>query len=214
MMPDWETSPTFTPQAPVGGLDARGPAPHSALDALMAMVSACAPDGHAHAKRVARYACAIARTIELPEPLVEQVEHAALLHDIGKLAIPDPELEPDGATGELQARLRRQHVRIAFDIISVVPQLRAAAGIVIAVHERWDGFGYPAGFQKTQIPIGARIVAIADSYDMLTAGGHSWSDRRLGRDEANAEIVRSAGTYFDPDLVRAWLRASDRLECC
>ena len=85
---------------------------------------------------------------------------------------------------------------------------------MIAVHERWDGFGYPAGFQKTQIPIGARIVAIADTYDTLTAGGQPWGERRLSRDEANAEIVRSAGTYFDPDLVRAWLRASDRLECC
>ena len=178
----------------------------------MAMVSACAPESYAHAKRVARYATAIAHTVELPEPLVEQVEQAALLHDIGKLAIPDPDVESGDALGELQATLRRQHVRIAFDILSVVPQLRPAAGIVIAVHERWDGFGYPAGFRKTEIPIGARIIAVADAYDVLTAGP-AWSERRLSRDEANAEIVRSAGTYFDPDIVRAWLRASDRLEC-
>jgi putative nucleotidyltransferase with HDIG domain len=209
-MPEREISPTSP--APVCGSDMAAPVPHSALDALMAMISACAPESHAHARRVARYASAIARTIGLPEPLVEQVEQAALLHDIGKLAIPDPELDSDDPLGELQASLRRQHVRIAFDIVSVVPHLRPAAGIIIAVHERWDGFGYPAGFEKTQIPIGARIVAVADAYDVLTST-HAWGQRRLPRDEANAEIVRSAGTYFDPDIVRAWLRVSDRLEC-
>jgi len=186
-------------------------APRAALDAMMAMMSACAPQAHAHARRVARISVSIARTVELPEPLVEQVEHCALLHDIGKLAIPDPDVEADGAQGELQTTLRRQHVRIGFDILSVVPHLRPAAALVIAVNERWDGYGYPAGLRGREIPIGARIVAIADAYDVLTAN-HPYRNG-LSRDEANAEIVRSAGTYFDPDIVRAWLRASDRLEC-
>ena len=186
-------------------------APRAALDAMMAMMSACAPQGYAHARRVARLAVAIARTVELPEPLVEQVEHCALLHDIGKLAIPDPEVEVEGAQGELQSTLRRQHVRIGFDILSVVPHLRPAAALLIAVNERWDGYGYPAGLRGREIPIGSRIVAIADAYDVLTAN-HPYREG-LSRDEANAEIVRSAGTYFDPDIVRAWLKASDRLEC-
>jgi response regulator RpfG family c-di-GMP phosphodiesterase len=125
--------------------------------------------------------------------------------------MPDPEVETEGAQGELHATLRRQHVRIGFDILSVVPHLRAAAALVIAVNERWDGYGYPAGLRGREIPIGARIVAIADAYDVLTAN-HPYREG-LSRDEANAEIVRSAGTYFDPDIVRAWLRASDRLEC-
>ncbi|HLG55926.1 MAG TPA: HD domain-containing phosphohydrolase [Vicinamibacterales bacterium] len=199
--------PALQPHPDMGG----AVVPHSALDALMAMMSACAPDGYAHARRVARTAMAIARTAELPQPLIDQVEHAALLHDIGKLAIPDPHLEDDDADGELQAALRRQHVRIGFDILSVVPHLRPVAAIVIAVYERWDGFGYPAGLKGREIPIGARIVAVADAYDVL-ASDHTYRER-LSRDEANAEIVRSAGTYFDPDMVRAWLRASDRLEC-
>jgi len=186
-------------------------APRAALDAMLAMMSACAPDAYAHARRVARYATAIAQTVELPEPLVEQVEQCALLHDIGKLAIPDPSLELDGPQGELQTTLRRQHVRIGFDILSVVPHLRAAAALVIAVNERWDGYGYPAGLSGREIPIGSRIVAIADAYDVLTSN-HPFR-HSLTRDEANAEIVRSAGTYFDPDIVRAWLKASDRLEC-
>jgi putative nucleotidyltransferase with HDIG domain len=186
-------------------------APRAALDAMMAMMSACAPQAYAHARRVARLATAIARTVELPEPLVEQVEHGALLHDIGKLAIPDPDVEADGAHGELHTTLRRQHVRIGFDILSVVPHLRPAAALVIAVNERWDGYGYPAGLRGREIPIGSRIVAIADAYDVLTSN-HPYRDG-LSRDEANAEIVRSAGSYFDPDIVRAWLRASDRLEC-
>ena len=81
----------------------------------------CAPGVRARPGRWRAFATAIARTVELPEPLVEQVEHCALLHDIGKLAIPDPEIEADGAQGELQSTLRRQHVRIGFDILSVVP---------------------------------------------------------------------------------------------
>jgi putative nucleotidyltransferase with HDIG domain len=212
MLPLRETSAASGPPAPASPADLPGgAAPRAALDAMMAMMSACAPEAYAHARRVARIATAIARTIELPEPLVEQVEHCALLHDIGKLAIPDPDVEAEGAQGELQTSLRRQHVRIGFDILSVVPQLRPAAALVIAVNERWDGFGYPAGLRGREIPIGARIVAIADAYDVLTAN-HPYRDG-LSRDEANAEIVRSAGTYFDPDIVRAWLRASDRLEC-
>jgi putative nucleotidyltransferase with HDIG domain len=212
MLPFRETS--VTAGAPVHlPLPEAGPAapPQSALDALMAMMSACAPGAYAHARRVAKTAVAIARIVELPEPLVEQVEHAALLHDIGKLAIPDPDVEADDAQGELQATLRRQHVRIGFDIISVVAHLRPVAAIVIAVHERWDGYGYPAGLRGREIPIGARIVAVADAYDVLTTT-HPYREA-LSRDEANAEVVRSAGTYFDPDIVRAWLRASDRLEC-
>ena len=212
MLPLRETTTSAGTPVPDPRTDAHGTAaPRAALDAMMAMMSACAPQAYAHARRVARIATAIARTVELPEPLVEQVEHCALLHDIGKLAIPDPEVEADGAQGELQATLRRQHVRVGFDILSVVPHLRPAAALVIAVQERWDGYGYPAGLRGREIPIGARIVAVADAYDVLAAN-HPYR-QGLSRDEANAEIVRSAGTYFDPDIVRAWLRASDRLEC-
>lgn len=183
----------------------------SALDALVAMMGACAPDLLAHSRRVSHAATAAARIMELPAPLVEQIEQAALLHDIGKLAFAGHEVAPPGPDSELQAVLLRQHVRIGFDVLSVVPPLRAAASIVIAVHERWDGFGYPAGLRGTDIPIGARLIAVADAYDMLTSD-HAYRGG-MSRDEANVEIVRGAGTYFDPDVVRAWLRASDKLEC-
>jgi len=196
---------------PAAGPEVAGVHGCSALGALMAMMNACAPDMYAHARRVSQVATAIARTMDLPAPLVEQIEQAALLHDIGKLALAAQDVRSYGPEAELQAVLIRQHVRIGFDVISVVPPLRCAAPIVIAVHERWDGFGYPAGLSGTEIPVGARIIAVADAYDVLTTtqvyrGG-------MSRDEANAEIVRGAGTYFDPDIVRAWLRASDRLEC-
>jgi putative nucleotidyltransferase with HDIG domain len=183
----------------------------SALDALVAMMSACAPDVYAHARRVSQMATVTARTMELPTPLIEQIAQAALLHDIGKLAVARPEPLRHGPDAELQAVLIRQHVRVGFDILSVVPPLRAAASIVIAVHERWDGFGYPAGLRGREIPIGARLIAVADAYDVL-ASDHAYRGG-MARDEANAEIVRGAGTYFDPDIVRAWLRACDSLEC-
>jgi response regulator RpfG family c-di-GMP phosphodiesterase len=183
----------------------------SALDALLAMMSACAPDMYAHVRRVAQMATATARMMDLPAPLIEQVEQAALLHDLGKLAFTEQSAPAFGSDGELQAVLVRQHVRIGFDVLSVVPPLRSAASIVIAVHERWDGFGYPAGLRGTEIPVAARLIAVADAFDVLTSP-HAFRGG-LSRDEANAEIVRGAGTYFDPDIVRAWLRASDRLEC-
>jgi putative nucleotidyltransferase with HDIG domain len=183
----------------------------SAIDVLVAVMSSCAPETYAHARRVTQSAVAMARTMELPASTVEQIEQAALLHDLGKLAMASPEAATLGPQGELQAVIIRQHVRVGFDVLSVVPHLRTAASIVIAVHERWDGFGYPAGLRGTEIPLGARVVAVADAYDVLTAT-HRYH-RGMPRDEANAEIVRGAGTYFDPDIVRAWLRASDRLEC-
>jgi response regulator RpfG family c-di-GMP phosphodiesterase len=166
---------------------------------------------YAHVRRVSQAATATARTLDLPPSTIEQIEQAALLHDIGKLAFTGHETPAFDDNGELQAVLVRQHVRIGFDVLSVVAPLRPVASIVIAVYERWDGFGYPAGLRGTEIPIGARLIAVADAFDVLTSaqayrGG-------VSRDEANAEIVRGAGTYFDPDIVRAWLRASDRLEC-
>ena len=193
------------------GVDPGGAQGCSALDALLAMMSACAPDMYAHVRRVSQMATVTARVIELPAPIVEQVEQAALLHDLGKLAFTEQGAPAFGAEGELQAVLVRQHVRIGFDVLSVVPSLRSTASIVIAVHERWDGFGYPAGLRGTEIPVAARLIAVADAFDVLTSP-HAFRGG-MSRDEANAEIVRGAGTYFDPDIVRAWLRASDRLEC-
>jgi response regulator RpfG family c-di-GMP phosphodiesterase len=193
------------------GVDPGGAQGCSALDALLAMMSACAPDMYAHVRRVSQMATVTARMIELPAPIVEQVEQAALLHDLGKLAFTEQGAPAFGAEGELQAVLVRQHVRIGFDVLSVVPSLRSTASIVIAVHERWDGFGYPAGLRGTEIPVAARLIAVADAFDVLTSP-HAFRGG-MSRDEANAEIVRGAGTYFDPDIVRAWLRASDRLEC-
>jgi response regulator RpfG family c-di-GMP phosphodiesterase len=207
-----ESLPVPRPPEP-SGERASGPAAGgSALEALAAVLQACAPEAHAHGRRVARVASAVAVTLGLPEVLVEQVAQAALLHDVGKLAIGEPALGPSGVDGELQAVLSRQHVRVGFDILSVVPHLRPAASLVVAVYERWDGFGYPAGLRGTEIPLGARIIAVADAHDTLTAG-HVFRDG-MAAEEAVAEIVRGAGTYFDPDVVHVWLRVMDRLECC
>lgn len=183
----------------------------AAVDVLLAMMGACAPHACGHARRVARSATAVARMMSLPLPLVDQIAQAALLHEIGKLAVPGPGPGAAAVDAELHAVVERQHVRIGFDVLSVAPHLRPAASIVIAVHERWDGFGYPAGLRGTEIPLGARIIAVADAYDVLTSAHRHRAG--LSREEANAELVRGAGTFFDPDIVRAWLRTSDRIEC-
>src|SRR5262245_19441405 len=147
---------SFRPVASLGTA-AAGAQPSPALNALMAVMSACAPDLCAHARRVSRTATAVAMTMNLPVPLAEQIEQAALLHDIGKLATAGHHSPSYGPGEELQAVLARHHVRVGFDVLSVVPSLRPAASIVIAVLERWDGSGYPAGFCGTEISLGARI---------------------------------------------------------
>lgn len=211
MMPSRDLHAFFDEPPRIPGADGTPVPGCSALDALLAMIGACAPDAHAHARRVALASTAMARTMDLPASMIEQVEQAALMHDIGKLAIIKESRAAEHARDDLQTVLLRQHVHVGFDVLSVVPSLRPVASIVIAIHERWDGLGYPAGLRGTEIPLAARVIAIADAYDVLTSP-HLYRDGML-RDEANAEIVRGAGTYYDPDIVRAWLRASDRLEC-
>jgi response regulator RpfG family c-di-GMP phosphodiesterase len=211
MMPSRVNPAIASSTAGPSGLEAGGTPGGSAFEVLLATLSACAPETYAHSRRVMLAAVATARTMELPASIVEQIEQASLLHDLGKLAMAMPEASAVGPQAELQAVLVRQHVRIGFDVLSVVPHLRPVASAVIAVHERWDGFGYPAGLRGTEIPLAARVIAVADAFDVL-ATTHRYH-RGMTRDEANAELVRGAGTYFDPDIVRAWLRASDRLEC-
>ncbi len=161
-------------------------APRAALDAMMAMMSACAPQGTRTPRRWRAFATAIARTVELPEPLVEQFEHCALLHDIGKLAIPDPEIRPT------EPRASCRHAapparRIGFDILSVVPtpatRCRAADRGVRAVGR----IRYPAGCAAGRF----RSARASWRSPMPTTSSQPSLCEGLSRDEANAEIVRS-----------------------
>jgi response regulator RpfG family c-di-GMP phosphodiesterase len=174
------------------------------LDGLLAALESWQPHAAAHGRRVARWAGALARALRLSPGEIADVEGAALLHDIGKLALPGGLLDSPEPLGDAEVAVVRGHVAAGYGIVSAVPSLRPAARLLLAVHERWDGEGYPAGLSGRDIPLGARIVAVADAFDALSAPC-VWRDP-LSRDDASAEIVRSAGAQFDPDVVRAWLR--------
>ena len=161
----------------------------------------------AHARRVAASAVAIARALPLPELPCQHVHRAALVHDIGKLAFPVSLLDKDGQFTSEELAVIRTHTIAGAAILINVPYLHAAAAVVAATHERWSGGGFPRGLFNDAIPMPSRIIAVADAFDALT--GHVGDADAEIRDAANAELVRYAGSHFDPAVVRAWLRVPE-----
>jgi diguanylate cyclase (GGDEF)-like protein len=158
-----------------------------------------------HSHHVTELAERTARLLELDEHEVAQVQIAAELHDIGKTAIPDRILEKPGPLDEDEWAFMKQHTVIGERILAASRALAAAAPIVRASHERFDGTGYPDGVGGEAIPLTARIVAVCDAFDAMC------SERcyapALSQDEALAELRRCAGTQFDPDVVDAFAEA-------
>jgi diguanylate cyclase (GGDEF)-like protein/putative nucleotidyltransferase with HDIG domain len=141
----------------------------------------------------------MARTLQLPDAEVERIRIAALLHDIGKLALPDDILDKTSPLTSAEWRSVVQHPRIGQVILEQAAALKDAIPIILHHHERFAGHGYPYGLRSTEIPLGARIVAIADAYDAMV------HDRpykpALSHEAALDELRRHAGTQFDPELV-------------
>lgn len=153
--------------------------------------------GHGH--RVARYARLIAGAMNLSAPEVDAVGEAALLHDLGKIGIPDHILtKPSQLTSEEFSEVRKHPVAGA-DILHSIPSLRRHAMAVRHHHEHFDGSGYPDGLRGTRIPVTARIIAVADAFDALTANRSYHSGVRA--DQALSEITKVAGSHFDPEIV-------------
>jgi putative nucleotidyltransferase with HDIG domain len=180
----------------------------SVLEALLVTLNTRNPEAFDHAKRVASMAASLAEAMNVPDTERIHIQRGALLHDIGKVAMPDALIHKPGPLTDEEIGIIRTHPQIGYSIVSVVPSLKPAAEIVIASHEAWDGGGYPRGLAGAAIPIGARITAVVDTYDALT-----WA--RIYHDpvttvRAAAELVRCAGSQFDPDVVQTWLRVIDR----
>jgi putative nucleotidyltransferase with HDIG domain len=178
-----------------------------ALASLLVTLETRNPEVCTHARRVAHMAVGLARALDVGEQDVSHIERGALLHDIGKVAMPDALIHKPGPLTEEEIAIIRTHARVGRDIIAVVPSLREAARIVLHSHEAWDGSGYPDGLSGTEIPLGSRITAVVDTFDALT-----WC--RAYRDpvctaRAAAELMRCAGTQFDPDIVDTWLRVAE-----
>ena len=160
-----------------------------------------------HSRRVTAYTVELARALGVGADELRVIARGAFLHDIGKIATPDAILLKPGRLDEAEMEIMREHCKRGYEMVHKIPFLRDAAEIVYSHQERFDGSGYPRGLKGNEIPLGARIFAIADTLDAMT------SDRpyRKGTSfaKARAEIQRCSGTQFDPAIVEAFLKISN-----
>jgi putative nucleotidyltransferase with HDIG domain len=156
-----------------------------------------------HSKRVTAFTVEIARSMGLAPEVVHTLARGAFLHDIGKMAIPDAILRKPSRLSEDEVARMREHSYLGYRMLRKIPFLADVADIVYAHQEHWDGSGYPRGLKGEEIPLGARIFAIADTLDAIT------SDRPYrparGVEAAREEIGKWSGRQFDPEVVRVFL---------
>jgi putative nucleotidyltransferase with HDIG domain len=162
-----------------------------------------------HSQRVTAYTMAIASRMGIPKEEIETIARGAFLHDIGKMAIPDDILNKPGKLTQDEVAIMREHCYLGYKLVLKIPVLREAAEIVYSHQECYDGSGYPRHLKGEEIPLGARIFSVADTFDAIT------SDRVYRRAQsiaaARAEIKRCAGTQFDPEVVASFLEMPDSI---
>jgi HD-GYP domain-containing protein (c-di-GMP phosphodiesterase class II) len=160
------------------------------------------PDLDEHLRSVASLAVLLARHAGVEGEELDVIARAAELHDVGKIAIPENVLRKRGPLTPVELGLMRTHTLIGERILSAAPAMVPVARLVRASHERWDGRGYPDGLADSEIPLGARIIAVCDAFDAMVS---SKAYRRTKTSaEALAELRRCAGTQFDPALVEVF----------
>ncbi len=176
------------------------------LEALVASLDVREHETRAHSQRVREYTLALARLLGLEGEGLIQVGRGALLHDVGKIGVPDAVLLKVGPLTPCEWVEMRKHPQIGYDILRSIDFLAPAAEIVLCHQERWDARGYPKGLGGLEIPVGARIFSVADTLDAMT------SDRpyrkALSFEAAADEIRRCSGSQFDPLVVEAFLSIS------
>jgi putative nucleotidyltransferase with HDIG domain len=175
------------------------------LAGLSQAIEARDPSTRGHSARVSALAVVIARRLGWKGARLSALRLGGLLHDVGKLNVDSAVLRKTGPLDEREYREIKRHPLAGARLVRGFEGLRPALPYILFHHERWDGSGYPSGRSREQIPIGARIVAVADAFDAMTSPRPYRPALRLS--QALAEVAGGAGTQFDPSVVRAFLAA-------
>jgi putative nucleotidyltransferase with HDIG domain len=179
------------------------------IDTVLATLDARDPYTYEHSFRVARYAEMMAHELELPSAICQQIQVASLLHDIGKIAIPDHVLNKAGRLNREEMLEIQRHPRIGCNILGRLPKFREITTIVLHHHERFDGKGYPEQLAGEQIPMESRIIAVADSFDAMTSNRPY--RKAMTVDAAIDEVSQHAGEQFDPAVAASLARLRDQV---
>jgi putative nucleotidyltransferase with HDIG domain len=173
------------------------------LSVLSGAIEARDPYTRGHSTRVTAIAEAVARALGWSEERLASLRVGGPLHDIGKLTVSDEVLRKEGRLDASELEQIREHPKVGAKILLRMSAFRDALPYVLYHHERWDGSGYPSGRSGEEIPLEARVLAIADAFDAMTSDRPY--RRALTHEEAVAEVERCAGTQFDPEIARVFL---------
>lgn len=175
-----------------------------ALVAMMRVIDERDQHTADHSERVSHYARLIAEKLDLPPDEVEVIAPAALLHDLGKVGMSDDILFGTQRLNSKERKSAEHHANIGADLLAKFPLFEKGANLVRHHHEHWDGKGYPDGLKGEEIPLGARIIAVADAFEAMTENRPY--RRALTQTEAIAELRKYSGTQFDPHIVEVFIQ--------
>ncbi|RJQ32879.1 MAG: HD domain-containing protein [Peptococcaceae bacterium] len=165
-----------------------------------------------HSRRVAGYASAIAREMNLPIRQIDEIYDAGRIHDLGKVGVGDQILNKSAALSKDEVALIQKHPAIGYSLLNRLRTYRQGASYIHYHHERIDGKGYPQGLSGSRIPLGARILSVADSFDAMTTDRPY--RRALTRREAVQELRKCSGKQFDPEIVEVFIKALEENKIC
>lgn len=169
---------------------------------LLSALDLHGPGEAEHAERVAIYAVATAEELGMPDSFLRDLRRASLLHDVGKLAVDRTLLRKLGDLSQEDLDELKLHSHLSQAVLESLPWLGDAHLMIRHHHERWDGKGYPDGLAGDVIPLGARIIAVAEAFDHVAFGSY-WKEPQ-GRMEALEELHRESGKQFDPEVLKAF----------
>ena len=176
---------------------------HATICALNQMLDLKDLNTGVHSTRLAEWAVRIGRELGLDDGRLEDIEVAALLHDAGKVGVPDAILKKTGPLDETEWRIMKMHPEFSWAVLRLVPGLERASLFALHHHEKYDGSGYPSGLRGREIPIGARIVSVIDAFDAMVA--ERPYKHGIPTEEALRRLAKDSGTHFDGDVVDIFL---------